>query len=172
MPRRLLRKILPSPEQVRSHWYLRPFRTRIADPRLWTLQRRSITLAFAAGLAICFVPLPVHLLLAALTAVALRVNLPVIVATVLLVNPFTAVPVYYLAYRVGAGLLNMPPQDFAFEMSWDWLQYGLGPVWKPFLVGCIVCGILAAAAGWLLAELLWRWLVLKRYRGRRRTASG
>ena len=35
-----------------------------SDPGLWSLQRRAMTGAFGAGLAICFVPLPVHLPLA------------------------------------------------------------------------------------------------------------
>jgi len=53
-----------------------------------------------AGLAICFVPLPVHLLLATSVAVIWRLNIPVICGTTFLLNPFTAVPAYYLAYRV------------------------------------------------------------------------
>ena len=117
MPRHLIRKITPSPEQIRSHWYLRPFGTRIADPALWSLQRRGVTAAFGAGLAICFVPLPVHLVLAALVAIMARINAPVLVASVMLVNPLTFVPVYYTADRVDTTLLGHVPQPFRFEMS-------------------------------------------------------
>jgi uncharacterized protein (DUF2062 family) len=125
-----------------------------------------VTTAFGAGLAICFIPLPVHLPLAGLIAVACRLNVPAIIATVLLVNPLTMVPVYYLAYRVGAALVGVEPQSFAFEPSWDWLQNGLGPVWKPFLIGCIACAILAGVLGWMGLELVWRWRVKSRYRTR------
>src|SRR5262245_53304433 len=82
MPRRFLKKITPHPHTLRDRWYLRAFGSRIADPRLWSLQRRSVTAAFGAGLAICFLPLPVHLPLAALIAVLCRLNVPTIVATV------------------------------------------------------------------------------------------
>ena len=166
MPRHLIRKFTPSPEQIRNHRYLRPFGTRIADPALWSLQRRGVTAAFGAGLAICFVPLPVHLVLAAVVAITARLNVPVLVATVFIVNPLTFVPVYYFAYRVGALLLGHPPQPFRFELSWNWLQYGLGPMWKPFLVGCLLCAIVAGLLGWGLLEWFWRHHVRKRYRSR------
>jgi uncharacterized protein (DUF2062 family) len=171
MPRRLLKRITPSPGSLEKRWFLRPFGARIADPRLWGLCRRGVTGAFGVGLAICFIPLPVHLILSSLIAVAFRLNLPVIIGTVLLINPVTIVPVYYLAYRVGAVLLDMPPQRFAFQMSWDWLQNGLGPIWKPFLVGCLVCAVVAGVLGWMALELVWRWRVANRYRSRRTASS-
>jgi uncharacterized protein (DUF2062 family) len=145
---------------------LRIFGSRLADPRLWSLQRRAVTSAFGAGLAICFVPLPVHVPLAVLIAMVWRINIPAIVATVFLLNPLTAVPVYYLAYRVGTALIGAPPQGFAFELTWDWLRYGLGPVWKPFLLGCVVSAATVGVLGWLSLEWLWRWRVRNRYRTR------
>jgi len=108
----------------------------------------------------------VHLVLAAIVAIMARINAPVLVASVMLVNPLTFVPVYYTAYRVGAALLGHVPQPFRFEMSWSWLQYGLGPVWKPFLVGCLVCSLIAGVLGWALLELFWRYHVRRRYRTR------
>src|SRR5262245_17303776 len=99
MPRRLLKKLTPHPGKLQNRWFLRVFGARVTHPGRWSLQRRAVTGAFAAGLAICFVPLPVHLPLAVLVAIVRRLNLPTIVATVFLVNPFTVVPVYYTAYR-------------------------------------------------------------------------
>ena len=125
-----------------------------------------MTAAFGIGLAVCFIPLPVHFVVASLLAVWLRLNIPVIYATILLINPVTIVPVYYLAYRLGAFLLDLPPTGFAFEMSWDWLQNGLGPMWKPFLVGCLVCGVVGGVLGYMGLELAWRWRVASKYRAR------
>ena len=59
------------------------------------------------------------------------------------------VPLYYVAYRVGALLLGIQPGTFAFELSWNWLQSGLGAVWKPFLVGCLVCGVVGGYLAYL-----------------------
>lgn len=166
MPRRILRKLSSKVDSVRDRWYLRPFGDRLSDPRLWSVQRRSVTGAFAAGLAICFVPLPVHTPLCLLVAVLARLNVPVILATVWLVNPFTVVPVYYFAYRLGVLLLGWHVRPFRFELSWSWLQFGLGPLWKPFLLGCLVAALLCSILGWFGLEALWRARVRHRFRTR------
>ncbi len=168
MPRQLLKRIIPGPRALERHWYLRAFGSQLTDPRLWCLQRRSVTGAFGAGLAICFVPLPVHMPLATLVAVVWRLNVPVILATVWVVNPVTMVPIYYAAYRVGVAITGAPAHAFGFSLSWDWLQHGLGPMWKAFLVGCLACSILCGVFGWLTLELLWRWRVLSRRQRMRR----
>jgi uncharacterized protein (DUF2062 family) len=172
MPRRLLQKIVPAPHTLRGRWPVRVCGTRIADPHLWTLHRRGVTYGFGAGLAICFVPLPVHLLLSVAVALIWRVNLPVTYGTTwLLANPFTAVPLYYVAYRVGMAVLGTPPHHFRFVADWRWFRHGLEPVWQPFLVGCVVCAVVAGFLGWLVLELIWRWQVTSRYRTRHAAQS-
>jgi uncharacterized protein len=166
MPRRVLKRLLPSPCQLQGHWLLRHFGERLLDPRLWALHRRGITGAFGVGIAICFIPLPVHLIVAVLIGVAWRLNVPALYGTTLLVNPVTMVPIYYLAYRVGAALLRVTPQSFSFHLSWDWLEHGLGPMWQPFLLGCTACAVVLGILGWACLELVWRWQVTSRYRTR------
>jgi uncharacterized protein (DUF2062 family) len=166
MRRSLLRKFTPDPQKLQGRWFLRPFRTRLGDPRLWTLSRRGVTYAFGVGLAICFIPLPVHLALACAIAVACGLNLPVAAGTTFLLNPFTAVPVYYFCYRVGAALLHVPRQHFHFVPSWRWFARELTPVWPSFVLGCLACAIVAGFTGWLALELVWRWQVTSRYRTR------
>jgi len=167
MPRRVLKRLLPSPCQLQGHWLLRHFGERLLDPRLWALHRRGVTAAFGVGIAICFIPLPVHLLVAVLIAVAWRLNVPAIYGTTLLVNPLTMVPIYYLAYRVGTALLGVSPESFSFRLSWGWLENGLGPMWQPFLIGCVACAMVLGLLGWGCLELIWRWRVTSRYRSRR-----
>jgi hypothetical protein len=171
MRRALLKRILPGPHTLRGRWPVRLCGERITDPRLWALHRRAVTYAFGAGLAICFVPLPIHLLLAVLIALIWRINLPVMYGTTWVVaNPFTLVPLYYFAYRVGVAILHVPPHRFRFVADWKWLRYGVAPVWQPFLVGSVVCALSAAVLGWLALELLWRWQVASRYRSRHHAA--
>jgi uncharacterized protein (DUF2062 family) len=171
MPRRLLKKFTPHPTKLQNRWFLKVFGERLADPRLWSLQRRSITAAFGVGLAICFIPLPIHLPLAALIAITARINVPTTIGTVFLVNPFTVVPVFYTAYRVGCLVLGVAPHRFNFKFTFEWLQYGLGPMWRPFLLGCLICSVLAGLLGWLGLELIWRASVRARYRARRSTST-
>lgn len=171
MPRRLLKKITPDPASLRDRWFLRPFGERLVDPRLWTLTRRGVTYAFGAGLAISFIPLPGHMLLACIIAMLCRLNIPVACAATFLINPFTIVPAYYGAYRVGAALLQLPRHHFHFVASLRWLRHGLTPVWQPFLLGCLVCGIVVGVSGGFALEFIWRWQVRRRYRTRRDTPA-
>jgi hypothetical protein len=140
---------------------------KVTDPRLWSLNRRAITMAFGAGVAICFIPLPVHLLAGLVAAMIWHLNVPTLVVTASLVNAVTALPVYYFAYRVGALLLGTPPGVFGFEFSWTWLQNGLGAIWKPFLVGCLVCGVLGGYGAYRLLEVIWRISTVNRKSARR-----
>lgn len=158
---------MPDRQSLAQRWYLRPFRSALSNPAYWTLRRRSAIRAVSLGLFICFVPLPVHLLLAPLAAILLRANLPLSVATILLVNPFTAVPVFFGAYWVGAMLTGSTLESFDFSLTWDWVTGSLGEIWKPFLLGCLVSGAVAALLGYFAVSVWWRQHVLHRYQLRR-----
>ncbi len=166
MPRLFFRRITPRSETLRNHWALKPFSRFFGDPRLWSLQRRTVAPALGAGLAICFVPLPIHIPLAALVAIFCRIHIPTIMLALVVVNPLTMLPVYLLAYKVGVLATGAPERRFAFQMSWDWVQNGLGPMWKPFLIGCGVTGAVVGLLGYALLDLLWRYSARKRYRER------
>lgn len=170
MPRHLFVKFRPIAEKLRSSWYFRALGPKLTDPRLWGVNRRAITMAFGAGVAICFIPLPAHIVFGLVAAMLWHLNVPAMVATMLLLNPLTAVPIYYFAYRIGVMLLGYTPGPFAFELSWAWLQDGLGAVWKPFLVGCLVCGIVCGFLAYQLLELAWRISTMNRKNARREAA--
>lgn len=167
MPRHLFIKFRPIAAKLRGSWYFRALGPKLTDPRLWSLNRRAITTAFGAGIAISFIPLPLHLPLGLIVAMIWHLNVPTIIGTALLVNPVTAVPVYYAAYRVGIVLLGRQPGAFTFELSWNWLQTGLGSIWKPFLLGCLVCGVLGGYLAYRLLELVWRISTVNRFNARR-----
>jgi len=88
--------------------------------------------------------------------------------TIGLMFPFAVaiLPVYLLAYKVGVLVTGAHERRFAFQMSWDWVQHGLGPMWKPFLIGCGITGALVGLVGYALLDVLWRYNVRKKYRER------
>lgn len=150
---------------------MRPFKVILEHPVYWTLNRRNVTRAFALGLFIAFVPLPIHFLIAALLALALRLNVPAAVAGTLLTNPLTLVPLYYTAYWIGARLLAIPAHPIDIEMSWEWLSTVLPIIWRPFLLGCAVTGVLSAVTGYLIIGGLWHVTLVLKYHKRKNAGS-
>src|SRR6266542_1168006 len=103
MPRKLFRKILPSHESIRENRYIARLGPWLQHHNLWHLNRRSVAGGVAIGMFAGLVPgsNPVQFLAAALLAVGFKVNLPIAVAVTLYTNPFTIVPLYYLAFKLG-----------------------------------------------------------------------
>lgn len=150
---------------------MRPFRLLLEHPVYWSLNRRSVTRAFALGLFISFIPVPIHLLLGAGLALLLRLNVPAALAGTFLTNPVTMVPMYLSGYWLGCHILGVHPHAIAFELSWEWLTTALLPVWKPFLLGCLVLGTFAAVSGYIIVGGLWHLSLVLKYH-RRKTAPG
>jgi uncharacterized protein (DUF2062 family) len=167
MPRKFFTRIMPDHKTIREHKHLQCFGTLIHDPNLWHLNRRSVSGAFAVGLFMAFVPLPWQMILAAAAAIPLRVNLPISVLLVWISNPVTMPPLFYGAYRLGVWVLGRTEEPFQFEASWEWLTTGLLSIWQPFLLGCLIAGILSAIAGFCGIRLLWRWQVIKAHKLRK-----
>ena len=113
---------------------------------------------------------------AALLAVLLRVNLPVAAATTLYTNPFTIVPLYVLAYELGAWVSGARNGTEVAQLSfpelhwyswsgelWNWLTM-LG---KPFLIGLPLLALSLAIAGYFMVRVAWRVAVVWKWRARR-----
>lgn len=179
--RKLLRKHLPDHATVVQNHWLKPFGRWLHHHNLWHLHRRSVAGGVAIGLFCGLIPGPLQMISAALLAMLLRVNLPVAVFTTLYSNPLTIVPLYALAYELGAwvsGVRNgIAATGFYFpEMHWhnwvheltDWLTV-LG---KPFLIGLPLLAVCLAIAGYFAVRLMWRVAVVLEWRARKRRRAG
>jgi len=166
MARKLFKRWLPAPERMREHPSVRVFGSLLHDANLWHLNRRSVTLAFFIGLFIAFVPIPTQMLLAALVAILFRANLPLSVMLVWLTNPVTMPALFYFSYKLGAIVLDVPHSTFQFQLSWQWIQTELISMWKPFLLGCLLMGLVTGLVGAAAIHTLWRIHVVHRWRKR------
>ncbi len=140
MPRHFLRRYLPSNSSLREHSALQPLGTLLQNPQIWHLHRRSVSGAFFIGLFCAFLPVPFQMLIAATLAVFTRCNLPISVALVWVTNPVTFAPMFYFAYKLGAWLLGAVPTATSEHMDWSWLSSQASQIWKPLLLGSLVCG--------------------------------
>lgn len=183
MPKQLIRRYLPDPDRIIQHPLLRFMSKRLADPNLWHLNRHSAARAAFWGLWCAMLPMPFQMLPAAAAAIIFRSNLPLTIVLVWSSNPFTLIPLAWLAYYIGSLLLGMPMlngselgnllNDLSTVLS-HWFSSGseaasarLSAHTRPFLLGAIVMGFLFGCAGYLLMRLFWRWHVITAWNRRR-----
>ena len=167
MPRRLFKKFAFKRHEVAERWFMTPFRHLLHDPRLWGVRRRWVVPAFAIGLFVSFMPFPGHTLMAALAALALRVNIPVAAVSTWVSNPATMLLMYPAAYQVGRAVLDTPPRDVSFDVSWEWVTHTFVNIWQPMLLGSVLLGAAAAVVGYVVLDILWR-VSIARYKSRKR----
>ncbi len=169
--RSFFKRWLPEPHTIRDHRHLRHFGDYLHEPNLWHLTRRSSAGGVATGLFCAFIPLPIHMLVAAAAAIVLRVNLPLAVICTWITNPLTFAPIFIFAYELGARLLNWPTNEFAFEFSIRWLQESFVHIWEPLLLGCFILAVIASTTGYFAVRLLWRLALVRKWEGRKRKNS-
>jgi len=161
MPRRIIKKYMPKPKEVRKHRFIKLFGSLLHDANLWHLNRRSVSGAFAVGLFSAFIPVPVQMLLAAAIAIVVRVNLPIAVGLVWITNPVTIPFILFLAFKIGILITGSSITPIEIEFTIESFQNGLGNVWFPVLVGCIILAIVSSIIGYLLIHLVWRIKVIQ-----------
>ena len=171
MPRRFFRAVSPSRRSVSRQGWLRPLRHLLDHPNLWAIRRRSVVPAVAVGLFWMWMPIPAHSLAAAISAIYLRIHLPLAMLMTAIVNPLTILPIYFAGYRVGRALLELPPRPFTFEFSTDWFVNEFSAIWQPLLLGCLILGAATAAIAYVALDLFWRGRIGQYVERRRRRAD-
>ena len=176
--KRWLLQRLPNPAKwLESSAFLRPLAPYLGHPALWSLQRRKVALAVAAGLFAGLMPGPTQMLVAALLALYFRINLPVAMVCTLYTNPLTYLPLYYLAFELGKLLLGVgselsmppfPPFNALDSLQWqrDVLAWVLHLGW-PLLIGVPALGVLLGCAGYVIVMLSWQCAVSRHWRKRK-----
>lgn len=172
---RWLKSITPDRHALEKFWCLKPFVASGVDRGCWHFKRTSVIRAFSLGLLIAFVPptpiLPLHLTLCALLGILFRLNMPVLVATVFVSNPFTWFPQIAGSIWVGAKLMGLDLVPMFHELGHHNPWAHLNQLWAPLLLGALVLGLLAAGLGYMLGHLAWRAWILHQLRRRRLRSS-
>jgi uncharacterized protein (DUF2062 family) len=183
-----LQSWLPKPETLLQNRWLKWLGPALRHPRLWHFSRKGIALGLALGIFFGLLIPVAQIPFAATTAVLLRANLPMAVASTLVTNPVTFGPVYYGAYQLGKRVLGEPPVTEAQAMQLldeaqteppelktfserikHWIRH-LGTVGKPLAVGLAIVASVSGLAVYFLASGIWilktRWTRNKRLRSR------
>jgi len=168
MAKNLIKKYLPHPRTIISNRWLKLLGPRLHEPSLWHLNRRSFAGAMAVGMFCAFLPIPFQMLLAAIAAVAFRVNILVAVPLVWISNPITIAPIFYFCYYVGALIMGTEIHAFIIELDFDWLVSELLYTWRPLLLGSLVVATIASLVSFMLAQFFWRYHLWTRIKIRKR----
>lgn len=167
-----LQRHLPKASTVMKSSRLKKYSHFYTSRRLGRFDRHSVAAGVAVGLFVNFIPLPVQILWAFMLAVYFRANLPIAVALTWINNPITFIPINYFIYKVGATLLNQPPDAFSlpafmverhhFMFFMDECLKWLGAVGKPYVVGIVIVSTSSALIGYCFTHILWRAVILTR----------
>ena len=168
MPKKTLKSIMPSVARIREIKSLRFLGDWIYETNLWHINRYSASMAFFVGLFIAFMPIPGQMVVAALFALLLRCNLPLSICLVWVTNPLTMPALFFMAYEVGALIVDVPVTEVRFALSFHWLTHTLISIWQPFLLGCLLCGLFFGCLGYFVVSLSWRWRVAVHWKERQR----
>ncbi len=172
MPKKTIQRFLPDPEVIRQHKSLRMLGPWMQRANLWHLNRRSASGALALGMVVAWIPIPFQMMVAALFAILVGVNLPLAVVTVWISNPVTMPVMFYAAYLCGTWAMDWPRTGFHFELSWHWLAESFHAFGPPFLLGCAILGLASAGFTYLVINSLWRYSILFSWKKRRESRIG
>jgi uncharacterized protein (DUF2062 family) len=173
MPRQFFTRISRQFRQKTDHpWYLKPFDYLLAHPVYFSTSRRGIGGALWVGLFIGMLPLPAHTFLAIVGALVLRVNVPVAAISTWITNPVTVVPIFYFNYKLGAMLLDIPPEVMPDDISLHWVMAELGLRWRPLVYGSLLMAVSLSSTVYLLISAVWHFVTMRRYRSRHSRAVG
>ncbi|MGD9870776.1 MAG: DUF2062 domain-containing protein [Thauera sp.] len=177
----MFERLLPTRETITQSRLLSWLGPRVHDPLLWHVNRRSVARGVAMGVFFGLMIPIAQIPAAAFASLMLRGNLLIAAISTLVSNPLTYGPIYYFAYRLGAGVIGArTPVDLTAEdverpirmidslaQAWTWVT-GIG---QPLLVGMIIMAATGAVIAYWGAQLFWRIKVSSKWRRHRRQRS-
>jgi len=175
MPKKFIRRHMPTHEHISKLPGIHRLGSRITEPNLWHINRRSISGAVFWGIICAWIPFPSQMLLAAICAIVFRVNLPLCIALTWVTNPFTLIPIFYSSYVLGSVIFGIPLLEISQikiiivhltttifgETTRPLSSYGFVFDIRALLVGLIVEALVVATLAKIFVQWLWRWHVIR-----------
>ena len=170
----MLERFLPTRDAITQSRLLRWLGPRIHDPLLWHVNRRSVARGVAMGVFFGLMIPIAQIPAAAIASLLLRGNLWIAAVSTLVSNPLTYGPLYYFAYRLGAGGTGArTPANLTAEaveqpmrmidslaQAWAWIT-GIG---QPLLLGMLIMAVTGAFIAYWGTQLVWRMRVTAKWR--------
>ena len=161
----LIRKHMPTREEMAQNRFLKPIAHRFLTPELWRFTRRSVPRGVALGLFAAFIVPIGQIFLAAFMALPARANVPLAALVTFVTNPLTLPFWLYFANKTGKFVLNIDAvmganavhfADDAGALA-QWLDVG-----GVTAFGFLVLAVVSAALGYVLAGFSWRFVVARK----------
>lgn len=168
MPRKLLRRWVPTGKSLTKRKSLKFLHPLMEEPNLFHLNRHSVSVAFFVGLFSAFLPVPGQTIVATLIALAVRANLPISLALIWITNPLTIPPLFYGTFELGRWVLNSPPMAFHFTPTLEWFEQQGQQILAPLFVGSLITGVTLGVIGYFAIHQLWRWHVVRSWEARKK----
>ncbi|MCR4321344.1 MAG: DUF2062 domain-containing protein [Candidatus Brocadiaceae bacterium] len=140
-----LSRLIPRQHHLNGTIFHRVIGDRLFDPRLWKPTQKSVSAGLAIGIFIALTPtIGVQIPLIILSALFLRVNIPVALAASWVTNPLTAPVIYSLQYKLGLWLSGAPDANELAGFTGMlrlFFRYAM-PLWVGSLLSATFCSSL------------------------------
>ena len=157
---------VPTRERLEQNRWIRPFAHRVLRSDLWRFNRRPVPRGIALGLFVGILIPFAHSLVAALSAVFVRANVPVAIAATWTSNPATWVIIFPGAYNIGNTLLRLddmtgvrPISGAMQSTQTDHLLERVTGAGLETAFGLFVIATVLASVGYLASSYGWRWWI-------------
>ena len=159
-----LHRIMPKREELEANRFVAPFARR---QELWRFTRRSVPRGVAVGLLIgIFALIPgIQIVGAALMCVPCRGNIPIAAAMTFLSNPLTTPLILIASAYIGNQLgfhadisTLMAMIDHGAGLG-EWTRWALSDAAPALLIGLAIISTVAAAIGYVVSAVVWRWWI-------------
>ena len=174
----LIRKNMPTREQLERNRFIRPFAGKVLRSELWRFTRRSVPRGVALGLLVGIIVPFAQILFASLLSVPVKANVPLAALTTFVTNPVTTPLIWVAAYWVGGWLLRVDaativaPVNTAIERTelQQFLEWLTGATMVTAF-GLVVIAVVSASVSYLVSVWVWRWWTARKW-SRRRARRG